>query len=104
MDNWLPADPESHKAAKRDRLTAMTRAPHSGQPRPDEVKGTFSILGPDGTPQEGVVTQWLDEFGDRVDDPSEAFQCIGYIQRGSGAGMWIRFDNDPDDWDYHRVH
>lgn len=83
----------------------MTRAPQSNNgPDPAEIKGTFQILGADGTPQIGVVTTWIDEFGETCEDPNEAVEVVGFIHQGTEAGLWVRFENEPDEWTYHRVH
>jgi hypothetical protein len=86
-------------------MSTMTRAPQfSNGPRPDQVRGTFQVLGNDGTPQTGVVTAWIDEFGEPCEDPDDAVEFVGFIQEGTDAGYWGRFENEPGLWTHHRVH
>jgi hypothetical protein len=83
----------------------MTRTPQfPNGPQPDQVKGTFNVLGSDGTPQVGVVTAWIDEFGDACEHPDEAVEFLGFIQQGTEAGSWGRFENEPDGWTHHSIH
>lgn len=64
----------------------------------NKVLATFTIRNLQGQRQSGYITQMLDVNGEHVTDPKAAKEFVGFIQEGEGAGNWIRFPADDDEY------
>ena len=72
---------------------------------PSPVLGTFVIADEDDGPQSGVITNFIDQYGNEAQSPHHAECWVGLVTQGSWAGKWVNCPVDEtDEWTHYKVH